>query len=112
MLYNQIGFSQLEQYDWSSVKYINTTNGLLSNFTDCLLQDSRGFLWFVTYNGTVRYDGMSFKKYEIDINDSNSINPDWFRNIVEDKNGIIWIASGSTGIYSINPVNDKLMHFH
>jgi len=103
--------AQLSDYDWQSLKSITTNEGLPSNFTDALLQDSRGFLWFVTNNGTVRFDGMSFKKYEFDIHNPNSITPDWFTDMVEDKNGMLWIASANTGFYELNPFTDKIIHY-
>jgi len=98
-------------YDWKSVKSITTAQGLPSNFIDVLMQDSRGFLWFVTNNGTVRYDGMDMKRYVFNESDSNSISPSWFRGITEDKYGVIWIASETSGVYAINPVTDKTIHY-
>ena len=98
-------------YDWKSVNNITTVQGLPSNFIDVLMQDSRGFIWFVTNNGTVRYDGMDIKKYVFDETDSNSISPSWFTGITEDRRGLIWIASETSGVYAINPVTDKIIHY-
>lgn len=75
------------------------------------MQDSRGFLWFVTNNGTVRYDGITFKKYEYDPVNPDAITPDWFQSIMEDKQGNIWIASGNSGLYQLNPYTDKIIHY-
>lgn len=98
-------------YDWHSVQNISTKDGLPSKFIDFLMQDSKGFMWFVTNNGLVRYDGMDMKKFLFDAIDSNSFTPDWFRGIAEDKNGIIWITSGSSGFYRLDPSTNRLSHF-
>ena len=108
----QVTFAQLSKYDWSSVKQLTTADGLPSNFTDVLMQDSRGFMWFVTNNGIVRYDGIAMKNYLPDINDSNSFSPDWFYDMIQDKEGNIWIAGNNNGIYLLNPVTDKLVHYY
>jgi signal transduction histidine kinase/ligand-binding sensor domain-containing protein len=107
----QTCLAQLSQYAWSSAKNITTAQGLPSNYIDVMMQDSRGFLWFPTNNGTVRYDGIDMKKYVFDENDSNSISPNQFTGITEDKHGVIWIASETSGVYAINPVTDKIIHY-
>ena len=112
LFFFQSGIAQLPQYDWSSLKNLTTVDGLPSNYTDVLLQDSRGFIWFLTYNGIVRYDGITMKKYLPDINDSNSFSSDWGYDMTEDKEGNIWIACGNTGIYMLNTVSDKMIHYH
>ena len=111
LFHHQVCYSQLEQYNWSSVKNLTTADGLPSNFTDVLLQDSHGFVWFVTNNGVVRYDGITMKKYLPEIDDANSFSPDWFSDMIEDKEGNLWIAGNNAGLYQLNPVTDKIIHY-
>ena len=44
-------------------KHITSANGLPQNYVRSIIQDSRGFIWFTTFDGIVRYDGYSFKTY-------------------------------------------------
>lgn len=53
-------FSQLLPFRTLTVR-----DGLISNSTTTLLQDSRGFLWIGSYDGFSRYDGYSFKNISI-----------------------------------------------
>ena len=43
---------------------LGTQDGLPNSSISAIVQDSRGFLWFGTQAGLVRYDGYSFKLYE------------------------------------------------
>jgi len=60
------------------------------------LEDNNGNLWFgTTENGLYRYDGKSFKRYQV-LNGSN-INDTY--TLFKDKDGIIWIGTRA-GIYT------------
>jgi len=74
-----------------SVSYINYTinDGLPSNETYDIFQDSKGYLWIGTDNGVVKYDGHSFKTYT--TNDGLTDNT-IFR-IQEDYKGRVWFMT-------------------
>lgn len=40
--------------------HIDIDQGLSQNVITDMLQDSKGFMWFATYNGLNRYDGYNF----------------------------------------------------
>lgn len=40
-----------------------TTNGLLSNHIESMVQDEQGYLWIATVNGLQRFDGHSFVNF-------------------------------------------------
>lgn len=46
--------------------HYTTADGLANNTVRCMLQDSKGFLWFGTFNGLSRYDGNSFVYYRME----------------------------------------------
>ncbi len=54
-------------------EHITAEQGLPDNTALCSMQDSKGFLWFGTYNGLCRYDGYNFTTYQFDPNDTTSI---------------------------------------
>ena len=56
-------FFPLAQANEYTFKHITSANGLPQNYVRSVIQDSRGFMWFTTFDGIVRYDGYSFKTY-------------------------------------------------
>lgn len=90
---------------------LNSDNGLSQNTVLSILQDSRGFLWFGTYDGLNRYDGYSFKIYKMEKGNPKSIQGQTFRSIVEDKNGNLWIASVGGGLNRYNRLTDDFTNF-
>lgn len=70
------------------VRNYGTDNGLPSSQVWCSLQDSRGYIWFGTSNGLVRYDGQKMTVLGI----SNGLVSNVVLAIVEDA-GKFWIAT-------------------
>ncbi len=73
--------------------HYSTDDGLSNSYVTAILQDSRGFMWFGTGNGLNRFDGISFKTYSFDPNDSTSIPGTWITSLNEDSRGNIWITT-------------------
>jgi len=73
--------------------YYTTDDGLSQNMIDCILKDSRGFIWFGTWYGLNRFDGYNFLVYKNNPNDSNSLNSNFIHALNEDKFGNIWIGT-------------------
>ena len=65
-------------------KKITLQDGLPSNTINSMLQDQKGFIWFGTHNGLVRYDGNKMTVY---CHDSlpTSIADSRIKNIIEDQ---------------------------
>ena len=105
-------FSQHASYDFSRIENISTKQGLSHDDAGSVLQDSRGFIWIATNYGLNRYDGYNFKVYNYDPADSNSISPDWYYSMLEDKNGMIWFSAVSKGFYSFDPRTEKFTRYY
>ncbi|TNE68062.1 MAG: response regulator, partial [Bacteroidetes bacterium] len=67
-----------------------------------ILQDSRGFMWFATLKGVVKFDGASFTLFEHNPSDVTSIGAGGPLRLLEDKQGRIWVGVPS-GISVFNP---------
>ncbi|MBK8806631.1 MAG: response regulator [Bacteroidales bacterium] len=81
-------YDRYDNYDFS--------DGLTSNYVDCILEDSRGFLWFGSWNGLNRFDGYNFIQYKSDFSDStNSLTGNWIFNLFEDRQQNIWICTNN-----------------
>ncbi|HPR61324.1 MAG TPA: two-component regulator propeller domain-containing protein, partial [Prolixibacteraceae bacterium] len=66
---------------------ISTSEGLSSGTVYAVLKDSRGFMWFSTDDGLNRYDGHTFKYFNVK-NPENQISRSLlFLNLIEDRFG-------------------------
>ncbi len=81
--------------------YLGIEHGLSNNAVTTIYQDSRGFMWFGTYDGLNRYDGYNFKVFKNRLNDQSSLIHNWVVTIREDYKGDIWTGTKQGGsIYS------------
>lgn len=72
-----------------------------------ILQDSKGFMWFGTSNGLVRYDGHAFTTYTHKPADSTSLSDSFIIEIIEDHQGFLWVSTLNAGLNRFNPATGK-----
>ena len=78
--------------------HLGTTDGLSHSNVICMLQDSRGFMWFGTRDGLNRYDGYTFTIYKNDPTKPYSISNNIINDLIEDTDGNIWIGTWGGGL--------------
>lgn len=66
----------------------NTDNGLPSNETYKIIEDSKGYIWIATDRGVIRYDGYEFDIFTTEDGLANNV-VFW---IYEDNKGRIWFS--------------------
>lgn len=76
------------------VRIFNSDNGLEGSAVTCLLSSDDGFIWAGSYTGLYRYDGTEFQKKTISKSSNITVN-----DIVQDKDGNLWIGTNGDGIY-------------
>ena len=81
------------QQDRYFFRHINYNEGLSQSSVICILQDSKGYMWFGTSNGLNKYDGYSFSVFVHNPLDSNSLSDNGINTVIEDGNGIIWVGT-------------------
>jgi signal transduction histidine kinase/ligand-binding sensor domain-containing protein/DNA-binding response OmpR family regulator len=86
------------QHETFKFEHIGIAQGLSQINVTCIFQDSQGFMWFGTRDGLNRYDGYKFTIYRNDSRNNNTISNNFIQDIIEDKNGNIWIATQGGGI--------------
>jgi signal transduction histidine kinase/ligand-binding sensor domain-containing protein/DNA-binding response OmpR family regulator len=91
-------------------KQFSLTEGLSQSSVLCILQDSKGYMWFGTRDGLNKYDGHSFKTYQYNYRDKKSISNSFIRSLLEDKNGNIWIGTNN-GLNKYIPHEDNFERF-
>jgi len=100
------------QYQHIRFRRIGTGNGLSQSNVTCILQDSQGFMWFGTQDGLNRYDGYQFTVYRNDPSDTNTIPNNYIKSILEDKKGIIWVATWGGGLSFYNQKEGRFIPYN
>src|SRR6202012_1240219 len=103
-----LGFSQISPTRFRHVSY---EQGLSNTTILCILQDSRGFMWFGTRDGLNRYDGYEFTVYKNNPNDPKSLSNNFITGINLDRNGDLWIATWGGGVNRYDPIKDRFIHY-
>ncbi len=83
------------------VERITIDDGLAHDFVYCLMQDSKGCMWFGTADGLNKYGGGTLRSYRHDPSDSASLSFSAVTSIAEDSAGNIWAGSN----YGMNRLN-------
>ncbi|MCK6692369.1 MAG: histidine kinase, partial [Thermoanaerobaculia bacterium] len=75
-----------------------------------IVQDHRGYLWCAVKNkGLLRFDGLHFKPYINDPDNPASLPDNDIRDIIEDRNGMLWLAT-QTGVVRFNPARERFQY--
>lgn len=76
-------------------KTLDARNGLNSSQINCILKDSRGFIWLGTPAGLYRYDGYTFKYFQCNSQEGSSLPDSYIASIQESLEGNLWIKTTS-----------------
>src|SRR3979409_1904334 len=99
LLFPCILLGQSDQYQFL---HIGTENGLSHNRVNCILKDSKGFMWFGTMSGLNRYDGYEYRVFRHDLRDSTTLIDDYISRIMEGPDRKLWIET-RTGLNIYDP---------
>ncbi len=78
--------------------HLSLDEGLSQVSVSCILQDSKGFMWFGTQDGLNKYNGYTFKIYRPEDDNPKSISHIRIRTLYEDKSGMLWIGTTGGGL--------------
>jgi len=95
-----ISFAQISDIRF---RHISNEQGLSNSTITCIIQDSRGFMWFGTRDGLNQYDGVKAIIYRNDPHNKFSISDNSIRCIYEDAHQKLWIGT-SYGLNRFDPV--------
>ena len=107
-----IAFAQQKKIPFE--KY-GVAEGLPEEVAVTPIQDDKGFIWFGTQNGLVKYDGYTFKVFKAasDETDSTSLQMrSLWGGLLKAKDGKIWMAGESSGIASFDPTREQFQNFY
>ena len=89
-------FNPRHSLDDISISQWTSDDGLPSNNTNSVFQDSNGLIWITSNNGFMIYDGERIETY--DKNRLSFLENDGFYNIAENQTGVIYLASKGDGL--------------
>ncbi|MBK5271639.1 MAG: PAS domain S-box protein [Bacteroidia bacterium] len=92
-------------------QHLTTEQGLSQSNVFCILQDSRGFMWFGTREGLNKYDGYKFIVYKNDPQDKNSLSDNYVPDIFENSKGKMWVATRGGGLNYYDRDKDKFTNY-
>jgi len=86
--------------------------GLAGMVVNCILQDSRGFLWFGTQNGLYWYNGYSLKPFTFHSDYSDQLVSDFITSMAEDNAGNLWIGTLAGGLFKLDLQTGEYANFY
>lgn len=101
-VYPQIQEPIFEQY--------TTDHGLSGSIVRSIIQDKDGYLWFGTYSGLDRFDGITFKSYKNIPGDTTSITNGFVQCLLEDREGNLWIGT-TNGLDKFDRSAETFIHY-
>src|SRR5262245_17877442 len=81
------------------LKSYRTTDGLLSDTINSIVQDSRGFIWFGTSFGLSRFDGYGFTHYS----EKDGLSYPNVNRLIETRDGSYWVCTNGGGVFRFQP---------
>lgn len=78
---------------------------------EVILQDRNGFIWVGFLDGLVRYDGQVSRSFFHNPKDTTSISGNFISNLLEDKEGNIWVSTHDGGLDKIDTRTEQITRF-
>ena len=100
LAFNNIRFSKL-----------STKHGLSQSNVLCILQDSKGYMWFGTQNGLNVFNGYEFKVYTNIEGNPDSLSNNVVHALFEDSDGNLWIGTEGGGLNLFNRNTETFKEF-
>ncbi len=96
-------FSEILALGTIKFSHLTVEDGLSQSSVTCILQDSKGFMWFGTQDGLNRYDGYNFRIFKSEPTDSTSLTDNFIFSLIEDRSGVLFIRTRNGIFHQFNP---------
>ena len=107
VFFQPVVFGQEVQYD-----YLKEPVVLPGIQVNCILKDSRGFIWFGTEQGLVKYDGYDYKIFNEVTGKKNSLSSSKINSLIEDGDQKLWIGTFQGGLNWFDPVTETFHNYY
>jgi two-component system sensor histidine kinase ChiS len=89
--------------------HISLEKNLSQSAVHCIVQDSKGFMWFGTEDGLNRYDGYDFIVYRPQPGNPSSLSSTSITCMLIDRENFFWIGT-RCGLNRFNQVDPYTVH--
>ena len=95
------------------IRFVSITqdDGLPDRNVIAFAQDQEGFMWFGTFDGIIRYDGVNFTQFTHDPADSNSLSHALVTDLIVDHNNMLWVGTFYEGFNKFDPKTKDFTHY-
>lgn len=93
------------------IEHYSKENGLPCDMVNCTLKDSDGFIWFGTRYGLSCFDGSDFMTFNNNSGYFYKVFPQKINNIIENKNGYLWIHTYDEKLYVFDKAQETFKNF-
>ena len=90
---------------------LDARTGLSNSQVNCILKDSKGFVWIGTKYGLNRYDGYRFRVFHSNIKDTTALIYDYVDNLYEDSTAIFGCSRRHSTAFTIQAPNASATTF-
>ena len=109
LVFSFLFLSQILAQQHIAFNHLTIEDGLSQSSVTCILQDSKGFMWFGTQDGLNRYDGYKFKIFKNDPSNSTSLTDNFIFSIYENQSGELYIETQSGTLHRYNPGSESFL---
>ncbi len=88
-------------------RQLTLEDGLSQSTINCIVQDSRGFMWFGTQDGLNRYDGYEFRVYEHEPDAPHSLSNNWVQHCYRDPQDRLWFVTYDAVLHLYDAATDR-----
>ena len=90
---------------------LTIADGLPNSNMRAIVQDKRGFIWFGTEDGLVRYDGTRMRVYRPAEKDPASISSGYITALTLDASGKLWVGTAENGVNLYDSNTDSFTRY-
>ncbi len=101
-----IAFTVNAQWKCAFTHY-SSEEGLSQQAVMSILEDSKGYLWFATWDGINKFDGYSFRTYKESAGNGVGLTNNRVDYIAEDAYGQIWVRAYDNRVFRFDPSTEN-----
>lgn len=91
--------------------HYSVEDGLSEGEVLSMHQDKKGFMWFGTFDGLNRFDGVNFKVYKSGFNRYSTLTNNRVDKIIEDDYGYLWILTNNGDAHRFDTQKEVFINF-
>ena len=85
---------------------LGVAEGMSQGFVTSIIQDSRGYMWFGTYDGLNRFDGYTVRRFTTKPFDPWSLQCSFITQLYEDDRQLLWVGTHQ-GLQVFDPLTER-----